>query len=82
MKTNRMLAEEILAYAKAHYNEGGWDYMVECETVEEIEEELDDLRYTTFEQVLAFYKEIYDILEDRRQEEIAYRRNNYEACAE
>jgi hypothetical protein len=35
--THLSTAAEVMAYAEAHYNDGGWDVIVECWT-------LDDLR--------------------------------------
>ena len=66
MKTPKELAEEIMAYAQAHYNDGAWDCMVECETVPEIEEEIEELGYTTFEEVFDFYSEVGEVLDEER----------------
>lgn len=35
------LAEEIMAYAKEHYSEGGWDIVVECYSIDDIVADLE-----------------------------------------
>lgn len=36
------LAQEVYSYAEANYNEGGWDVIVECMTLDEIADRLKD----------------------------------------
>ena len=38
--------QAVKAYAKANYNKGGWDIVVECYSDRELEEELDKLGAT------------------------------------
>ncbi len=35
------LAKGVMAHAEAHYEDGGWDVMVECMTIEDIADEID-----------------------------------------
>ena len=37
-----MFADQVMEYAKAHYNEGGWDVIVECWDNDELNELLAD----------------------------------------
>jgi len=37
-----MFAEEVLAYAKKRYNDGGWDVIVECWGTKQINELLEE----------------------------------------
>lgn len=37
-----MIREEIKAYAQEHYNDGGWDVIVECWTDEELDELIEE----------------------------------------
>lgn len=47
------LAEKIMAYAKAHYEDGlGWDTVVECSTLAELEGEIAESGITS---VKAYY---------------------------
>jgi hypothetical protein len=36
------LAEAVMRYAEAHYEDGGWDVLVECWTVEMLAESLEE----------------------------------------
>jgi hypothetical protein len=60
--------EEIIkalrAHAETHYNEDGWDYLVECFTDEEIEKILVEDNVTTLAQAI----EAFDFLKVRNEQ--------------
>jgi hypothetical protein len=39
---NKMFADQVMAHAKAHYTDGGWDVIVECWDNDELNELLAD----------------------------------------
>lgn len=58
------LVEAVKNHAKSHYNEGGWDMVVECYEDTEIREEIAGC--TTPEQAIARLAEVAHIYHDRR----------------
>lgn len=60
----KVLVQAVKDHAKAHYEEGGWDMVVECYEDTEIEEEVAGC--TTPEQAIARLAEVAGIYHDRR----------------
>ena len=65
---NRIIAEQLYKYAHTHYNEDGWDFVVECLTVEDIIEDLLRENITSLEQAINYYHNIYVVVDDVRQQ--------------
>ena len=62
----RTLAQFVMDYAMAHYNKDGWDYIVECNSVSELETELAEEGIKTKAGALQFYRDRAEVLNDRR----------------
>lgn len=60
----RAVAEAVMAYAVKHY-EDGYDWIVECKTVDDIVADMDERGYTTERQIMADYGAVTDVREDR-----------------
>ena len=58
------IAEEVMAYAVENY-ERGFDWIVECKTIDDIVADMDERGYTTKAQILADYGVVTDVREDR-----------------
>jgi hypothetical protein len=61
-----MYGKAIMQYATEHYNEGGWDMVVECYTVEEIDQETKDA--ATFDAALNIMRRIATLWHEMEQE--------------
>jgi hypothetical protein len=57
----RRLAELVMGHAKVHY-EDGWDYVVECYSIDELAEEIKHFGYTS---VADYAKGVADYNEHR-----------------
>jgi hypothetical protein len=68
------LVEYVKKYAAAHYEDGGWDVIVECWTDGEIAERLGDA--TTEAEALAAFRDLVDVWADRQ----AYADNERDAA--
>lgn len=64
--TSLELAQMLYSYAKEHYNDGGWDCVVECETVAEIAEMIEREGYQSFKEVLEHYEAPVSVWADRQ----------------
>lgn len=62
------IAEHVMEYAHNHYTQGGWDFIVECNSVSEIEAELAKEGIKTKSKALQFYRDRAEILNDRRND--------------
>lgn len=68
---DKVLVEAVKAHAMAHYNDGGWDVIVECYTDEEIVEIFEiDRRFgteiATVEQAIASVTSPVEVWADRQ----------------
>ena len=52
------LGDAVMAYAQENWGVDGWDFIYECWTIAEIEQELDDNNVTTREAAVTFFAEI------------------------
>lgn len=60
-------AAEIYQHAVDHYNDGGWDVIVECWTVEEIQEKITEMGLV---KAWLLIKDLVDIWADRQADAI------------
>jgi len=60
------IAQHVMEYAHNHYTQDGWDLIVECNSVSEIEAELAKEGIKTKGKALQFYKDRVEILNDHR----------------
>lgn len=60
------LVEKLKRHALDHYEDGGWDVIIECFTDEEIAEQLTEDKVVTFEDALASFKDQIDVWSDRQ----------------
>jgi hypothetical protein len=67
MTTNE-IAEAVQKHAVINYENGGWDYLVECHTRESIVEWIESEGWTTEDQVINGIGKIMRILDSRRRE--------------
>lgn len=58
------LIDAVQAYAQAHYNEGGWDMVVECYDRAEIAELLTERGVTTPEQAIAVVGKLVAVIRE------------------
>ena len=63
---NQHLIDAVKQYAMDHYNEGGWDYVVETMDDEDIAEDIAGAK--TPEEAIAKMKKIADLLGGHRAE--------------
>ncbi len=61
---NMTLARQLMTYAEEHYNDGGWDVIVECYELETIAGEIDGCE--TLADAIAVYADIVGIWSDRQ----------------
>jgi hypothetical protein len=67
--TVKEMAKEVQVYALDHYNEGGWDSIVECWGKEEIIEEIANyIPNPTMAKVLRYFKESCKVWDDQRKD--------------
>jgi hypothetical protein len=62
------IAKYIYNYAQEHYDDGGWDVIVECWTLDAIANSLEDDE--TKEEALESFKSIADIHAERQADAI------------
>lgn len=60
------IPEGVMRHAKAHYEDGGWDVVVECWTLEEIQRVIDEDRCATLEDALRSFAALVDVWADRQ----------------
>lgn len=63
---DKILIERVKQHALDHYENGGWDVIVECWTDEELAQLLADYNATTFEAALNALGPIVDVWADRQ----------------
>lgn len=56
----------IRIHALAHYNENGWDYLVECYSDEDILVAMKDAR--NYDEALRYVSEVVELMNERRTE--------------
>lgn len=66
----RGIAKAIYAYAEDHYNDGGWDVIVECYTIDMLEEVVIREGWKRPQEAIKFFEGIADIYNDRQQDAI------------
>ena len=62
------IAKYIYNYAQEHYNEGGWDVIVECWTLDDIVNRLEDDE--TKEEALESFKSVADVHAERETDAV------------
>ena len=62
--SKQAIAESVMEFAKANY-EKGYDWIVECMTIDEIVAEMDDAGITTKAEIMKLYAMVTDVREDR-----------------
>lgn len=66
MQEMSALVKAVKDHALAHYNDGGWDVVVECWEDAEIERLLREGAATTSEEAIAAFAVLVDIWADRQ----------------
>jgi len=59
---------ELSDYASARYNEGGWDYVVECWEPTDVQKLMDDDGCKTLEDIISAAGGIVGLIDERRTE--------------
>lgn len=59
-------AVAIMAHAEAHYDDGGWDVIVECWSLKQITEFLIEHKITNFAEALAEFTVTAEMWADRQ----------------
>jgi hypothetical protein len=62
--SKRAIAESVMAYAVENY-ERGFDWIVECMTIDDIVREMDEAGITTKAGLMKLYGAVRDVREDR-----------------
>ncbi len=62
------LATEVVEHATANYNAGGWDYVVETMTKQEIAAELEQQAVKNSKQAIEYYAELVALWDEHRDE--------------
>ena len=62
------LAKAVMKYAEEHYEESGWDEIVECWEVVEIGTEIKELGCKTEQEAIEAFKRIVDLRSERKRE--------------
>jgi hypothetical protein len=62
------LVAAVKAHAHKHYEDGGWDVIVECYSDKEIEEYLAENAAVTVEAAIAAFEPLVDVWADRQAE--------------
>lgn len=70
MNVKAELVEAVKAHALAHYNDGGWDVIVECWDDEQIAERIGQAR--TVKGALAKFATLVDVWSDRQADAAQY----------
>ena len=74
MKDIKKLVEAVKAYANAHYEDGGWDVVVECWTDKEITDHLLKLNCTTEAQAIKSFEGCVGVWAERQADAAFHRR--------
>ena len=62
------LAKAVMKYAQDHYEESGWDEIVECWEAVEIGTEIKELGCKTEQEAIEAFKRIVDLRSERRRD--------------
>jgi len=62
---NKMFADQVMAHAKAHYTEGGWDVIVECWDTDQINEVLEGV-FGVEQEAWNVIESLVDVWSDRQ----------------
>jgi hypothetical protein len=68
--SDTFLAPAVYAFAEQHYNDGGWDVIVECWSVDMIEEKIIERGARTLEEALDIFRPLVDTWADRQADAI------------
>jgi hypothetical protein len=68
--SDTFLAPAIYKYAEDHYTDGGWDVIVECWTLDMIEDYIIEGGARTFVEAVALFKNIVDVWADQQADAI------------
>lgn len=68
--SDTFLAPAIYKYAEDHYTDGGWDVVVECWTLDMIEEYLIKRGARTFAEAIEAMKDLVDVWADQQADAI------------
>jgi hypothetical protein len=68
MKTLQEMVAAVKTYANAHYDEGGWDSIVECYEDSELAEEIQRGNCSTIEEAIAYVGKGCNLWDERRQD--------------
>jgi hypothetical protein len=60
----------VKAYAVEHYNDGGWDVIVECWSDDQILEKIERHGATTRKQAIQAFVDVVDVWADRQADAI------------
>lgn len=69
MTLEQQMVAAVRKHALEHYNEDGWDYVVECWSDEDIVDQID--LYGTEENAIEMVEEVVKVLDDRRKDVMA-----------
>jgi hypothetical protein len=64
------LAPALYEYARQHYNDGGWDVIVECWSIGMIEDYLIKRDARTLEEAVAAFRDRVDVWADQQADAI------------
>lgn len=64
--TLEQIAEAVMQHAEKHYNENGWDYIVECFSIGDIVRELTECNVSTLPEAIKEMGEYAGLLDERR----------------
>lgn len=67
------LAKELRGYALAHYNDGGWDVIIECWSDEEIDKVLTEEKAETLDDAIKAFEPLVEVWKEREAEAESYR---------
>lgn len=68
MTTIQEMVAAVKTYAIAHYNEGGWDSIVECCEDSELAEEIEEGKCSSIEEAIAYVGKGCNIWDDYRRD--------------
>ena len=70
MKQLDKLAEIVKAHALEHYEDGGWDVIMECWTNKEIQEHLEEAKATTPEEAIKAFQWLVNVYAERQADAV------------
>jgi hypothetical protein len=68
MNNAKTLVEAVKAHAVKNYEQGGWDYVVECWSSADIETKIVENVLDTEPKAIAWFGEIVGLLDERRRD--------------